>query len=155
MKRGEWKYLAVFLAMLAFVVWANVNLSETVWEVTLDSNDNRAYGSEIVYEALPHIVGQENVVQLDAPPYTILADTTLQHTTYLFLTDQFASDNTEWEAMIDYVDRGNVVFISAVMFNDDLVKTIGVNHEVDFWINESVTPDSAALAAFSQSFFFS
>ncbi len=139
MKKGEYKYLVIFVAMLAFVVWANANMSDNAWELSLDGEDARAYGSEILFEALPFVVGEENLSTVNVPPYELIADTTLRNTNYMFITAELPADEVEWEALTQHVARGNVVFIAAHQFENQLLQRLGVRNEIDLKFN---LPDS-------------
>ena len=125
-------YVGVFLSILVVVVWANVAYQPVVWEKSFQREDTQPYGGKIIHDLLPYLMDGATVEAVDVPPYELLADTTQRNINYVFLTQQFQPDAVEAEALIDFVARGNVVFVAAEAYAGDLAPHLGLTVDYNF-----------------------
>ncbi len=130
--KKERVYFGVLLAIFAFLVWGNMGLENDPWERTYERGDSRAYGSQVLYELLPQVFDGAEVLSIDIPPYLVLSDDDHQKVNYLFITNVFTPDETESEALLNFVEAGNVVFIAAQSISGHLADTLGVWTELEF-----------------------
>ena len=82
------------------------------------------FDAEMLYRLLPGWLGAP-VEPVDAPPFEVLADTTLQRTLYLFLTGSFEPDEAEADRLLAFAARGNTVLMVAQDFGGPLSWALG------------------------------
>ena len=82
------------------------------------------FDAEMLYRLLPGWLGAP-VEPVEAPPFEVLGDTTLQNTLYLFLTGSFEPDEAEADRLLAFVERGNTVLMVATDFGGPLSWALG------------------------------
>ncbi|MEM8484142.1 MAG: DUF4350 domain-containing protein [Bacteroidota bacterium] len=130
--RKDAKYLSVFLLVFALVVWANAKSTENPWEVSFQRGDTRAYGSSILFDTMPYLFENKEIRSINFPPYTLLEDTSIVNTNYLFITRNFDIDKAEADALLRYVARGNTLFIAADVIQPPLSDLLDIKTDVEF-----------------------
>ena len=80
--------------------------------IRLEREGTAPFDAEVFYEMLPGWIGAE-VAPVGEPAFVRLADTTLENTTYLFLTRHFAPGEDEADRLIAFLERGNTVVVAA------------------------------------------
>lgn len=132
MSRKDAKYLSVFLLVLALVVWLNAQSTENLWEASFERSDTQAYGSSLLFETMSYLFENKEVVPVSVPPYLLLEDTSLVNTNYMFITRVFDIDQAEAEVLLQYVARGNTLFIAADVVQPPMSDLIGIRTDVEF-----------------------
>jgi hypothetical protein len=114
MSRREYIYAGVFVGLVVLAVVVELATPDPVdWTDSYERDDARPYGSEVLVAVLPELVPGGRVVPVEQPPYLHLRDTTRTGSAYLFVTNRFAPDPAETGALLDYVARGNDLFLAA------------------------------------------
>lgn len=125
--RLERRFGWVLLATVALVVGVAWWMPQPVdWSDSFAAEDSRPYASDVVRAALPDLFPGSTVRTVTDPPFARLQDTTTAGGAYVFVTDQFAPDETEADRLLDYVDRGNTVFVAAHHFAGGVADTLGL-----------------------------
>ncbi|GAB5518335.1 MAG: hypothetical protein RhofKO_05860 [Rhodothermales bacterium] len=114
MMQGERKYWWLLGGLLAVVVIIELIKPQPVdWRESYAANDARPLGGDVLRTVLPSLFPGHPVVDVEAAPYQHLVDTTLHSSNYVFVTDAFAPDEAETVRLLNYVGRGNHVYIAA------------------------------------------
>ena len=82
------------------------------------------FDAEMLYRLLPGWL-EAPVEPVDAPPFEVLGDTTLEGTLYLFLTGSFEPDGAEADRLLAFAERGNTVLMVAQDFGGPLSWALG------------------------------
>jgi hypothetical protein len=109
------------------------------WNYTYSNKDDIPYGTEAVFRLLPQMIGKFQVETVREPVYNRLAEDTIpakgkkntEKTTYMFVNTSFDVDENDQKALLDYVAKGNTVFISSYDFPDSIMVVLGVNALLD------------------------
>lgn len=105
------------------------------WRESYSNKDNIPYGTEVIYELLPDLIGNAQVETVRVPPYNhLLRDTAMVvnrksvpiKSSYVFINDEFDVDENDQKAILNYVGKGNTAFISAYDFPDSIMNVLGV-----------------------------
>lgn len=132
--------LGVLAGLLVLVALGSPAPLDT--RIRLERQGNAPFDAEVFYESLPEWLGTE-VTPVAQPAYDVLEDTTVTGTTYVFLTKEFVPGEAEADRLLDFVERGNTVFVGA--------------HYMDGWFFEALSsPDTTMplLGAYEQFDFF-
>lgn len=125
--RQERRFGWILMATVALVVGVAWWVPRPVdWSDSFAADDSRPYASDVVRAALPDLFPGSTVRTVTDPPYARLQDTTTASGAYVFVTDQFAPDEVEAGRLLDYVDRGNTVFVAAHHFARGVADTLGL-----------------------------
>ncbi|MEL6615226.1 MAG: DUF4350 domain-containing protein, partial [Bacteroidota bacterium] len=123
-----WIFL-VGAGLVALMVLASDTQVDT--RIRLERTGDQPFDAEVFYTALPEWVGA-SVTPVDVPAYTYLADSTLSGTTYLFLTRAFAPGEDESDRLLDFVARGNTVFVAAHSIGGPMFTRLGTPSDSSF-----------------------
>lgn len=140
------KYVALILLLFVALVLLDYFRPKPVdWSETYSREDKIPYGTYALYEVLPGIFQNEPVVSVREPIYNQLEDSTLRGN-YVFINKAFEADSLDVNHLLNFVSRGNQVFIAAERFSSYLADTLHFDTE----ILQSTNPDSTALVFTSQ-----
>jgi hypothetical protein len=121
----DWKYIA-YLVLLA-VIFVSVFLSQEKqydWKVTLAHEDKNPYGTFVLNELLPSAFGQG--VETNYRTFYEFKDSLRQFENVVILSTNFGPGNEDVKAMLDYVDKGGVIFVSTNHLGGLLADTLGL-----------------------------
>lgn len=126
------KYLLILLAtVLGYVLFEYYRPKPIDWTPTYQNDDKIPFGTQALFELLPGIMGQQTVKLVRQPAYNFLTETKpAGRSNYVFVAQQFKADNNDLKLLLDYVRRGNNVFISAYELPDTLGATLGFKADV-------------------------
>ena len=96
------------------------------WEASLKYRDKKPYGTYIFYESLEDLF-PSNQLQNNRQNYYQLweYDTTYNHNLIIIRPD-FYTDDYSIDALLDYINEGNTVLLSAFSFDSYLKDTLGI-----------------------------
>ncbi|WP_347159466.1 DUF4350 domain-containing protein [Pontibacter chitinilyticus] len=140
------RYIVLILLLFSGLVLLEYFRPKPVdWSQTYSRKDKIPYGTYALYELLPGLFPGQQVQQVREPVYNQLQDTTLQGN-YIFIQKYFAADSLDTQLLLDFVRRGNQVFIAAEEFAPSLRDTLHFNTA---FLN-TTSPDSTGLYFTSQ-----
>lgn len=148
------KYIIILVSLLLLLVLVEYNAPKVVnWTATFERKDKIPFGTYVLYENLNKIFsGDINpCVQTiyqevdDAPQYEKqLYD--LRATNYLFITDDFSVPDEDLHSLIDFVNKGNNVFIASERFSINFLDTLGV--DIGWYYNSKMFKRDSLLLNF-------
>jgi hypothetical protein len=123
------------------------------WNATYRNKDKIPFGTQALFELLPEVFGSQEVTSLREPIYNHLTEAKLpRRSTYVFVNRSFEADRNDRRELLDYVKRGNDVFISAYYFPDTLLSTLGVKADLkDFSLRDTTLVMNFVNPAFKKS----
>jgi len=142
MKRKEIRFLIPIVITIVILFVIKMSEPEQIdWSYDFSKNGTIPYGGYIVHDILPDLFPTTEIINREVPIYNVLKVNYYYKTNYLFINSYFAPDELDTQYLMDYVKRGNNVFISAFdiqgnladslqiktygnIFNDDTLKII-------------------------------
>ena len=94
-------------------------------------------GTSVLYQLMESEPGKE-LQELNRPPYELLKENELAGS-YFFLNDYINFDETEADLLLDWVSKGNQVFVAAKSPGEQLLDSLGLEIETAFLTNSLVT----------------
>ena len=144
--KGYRNYIALIVLLFGALVALEYFRPKPVdWSHTYTRKDKIPFGTYALYTLLPDIFPGEDVQEVREPIYNLLQDSTLSGN-YVFINSYFEADSVDTNALLDFVSRGNQVFIAAENISRFLTDTLQFETEV----LESTSPDSTGLYFTSQ-----
>ena len=97
------------------------------WTPSYSDKDKIPFGTKALVELLPDVFGGQEVTSLRLPIYNHLTESKLPtKSNYIFVCQNFDIDKNDRVQLLNYVKKGNNVFISAYDFSDTLLKILDV-----------------------------
>ncbi|MCM4156587.1 DUF4350 domain-containing protein [Gramella sp. AN32] len=118
----------LFLLLVISLVYLEASEPEPLnWNPSYTSSDKIPLGAYVFYD-LYKDQNSEEFQEVKIPPYEFLQDSSLAGT-YFFLNDYVAYDKDELDDLLEWVSRGNDLFISAYHFGSLLQDTLKISME--------------------------
>jgi hypothetical protein len=140
-------FYVVLLLLIAFSFPKKIN-----WTPTYSKEHKLPYGSYVLYERLSDIFGKTNIATLTKPFYNFetVGEKAIN---YVFVADEFKPDNLDINALLNFAEEGNNVFIAANSFPDKLEDTLGISIEPEYdYLTQRIFNGSDTMNAVSFSF---
>ncbi len=139
MKRKNIKYLIpLIITLIILTIIKIVEPEEVDWTKSFAKKDKIPYGGYIIYDIVPNLFPDNEVVLKELPIYNILKDNYYYGTNYIFINTYFSPDRLDAEYLLGYVSDGNNVFISAFGIYGDLADSLKIKTFDEFFSQDSV-----------------
>ncbi|TBW28933.1 DUF4350 domain-containing protein [Gramella sp. KN1008] len=116
----------LFILLVISLAWLESSEPEPInWTPSYTAGDKIALGSLVFYEHL-QAAFPDSISQIKIPPYEYL-NGNAANGTYFFLNDQVQFDKDELEDLLNWVSRGNRLFISSNGFGENLEDTLKIS----------------------------
>jgi hypothetical protein len=139
MKKRNIKFLVPLIVTLTILsIIKIVEPEEVDWTKSFAKKDKIPYGGYIIYDIIPNLFPDNEVVLKELPIYNILKDSYYYGTNYVFINTYFSPDRLDAEYLLDYVAEGNNVFISAFGIYGDLADSLKIETFDEFFSEDSV-----------------
>jgi hypothetical protein len=144
MLKGNRRYIFFLIICLAVLVVLQVITPKPVnWKVSYMRKDKIPYGTSAIYEMLPFLFPRSSVTDVKVPLYNSLNEKTYNNTNYIIINDQFEPDKLDIRQLLDFVKKGNTVFISSNYSSEELQDTLKYGTTV-FFDEHMYEPDSVS-----------
>jgi hypothetical protein len=101
------------------------------WQATYSNKDKIPFGTQALYELLSDVLPKQTIENVRLPVYNQLKKSKLPiKSSYVFVNQSFTIDKNDRTALLNYVSKGNTVFISAYDFPDTLLSILGIAAKV-------------------------
>lgn len=137
-KRSKILLVAAIVVFVAYVYVESVKPKPINWFPTYAAKHKLPYGTYVIRNELENIFSDTDILDINIPPYTFLQDTT-KTGTYIFIDDGLNFGEDEFNKLLEFVNKGNDVFISTHGINIDTL---------------NLKTDVISSAAFQQNVFF-
>ena len=139
---GRRYYIMLGILAVLFIL-VNAGSPKSVnWKPNYKYNDKNPYGSEVTYKLMEDIFGKDNLDHNNFSPYDYLKNND-QNFNILYVASVIPSNDLDKEAIMEFAEKGNNVFIAANYFSGPLADTLGLqnqgNHSFGFGPLDSIT----------------
>ena len=122
-------FFGFFMLLVVFLTYLEATEPEPVnWTPSYMSDDKIPLGSLVFYESWGN-TNNWKMEEISIPAFEKLADS-LGNGTYFFLNNSVAFDQDELDRLLDWVNKGNELFISARGISPALLDTLHVETKV-------------------------
>ncbi|MGE5797547.1 MAG: DUF4350 domain-containing protein, partial [Ignavibacteria bacterium] len=137
MKYSRYFFVLGFTILL-LVIFKISSPKEIDWSLSFSNEDKIPNGSYILYRILPEIFPENKITPVYYPAYNNLYELEHRNSGYIFLNDEFSPDELDSRELLNYVERGNYVFVSANYLRGKLFDSLKVNTSIRFTNSDSV-----------------
>ncbi len=126
-------YLALFVAVIAAIIVIEALKPKPInWYPSHVSSHTLPYGTLVVRQELERLLPTKDIADIRIAPYVYLQDTT-KTGTYIFIDNAINFGKEEFDQLLNFVDRGNDVFLSTHGANIDTLNLVTEKaHTVSF-----------------------
>lgn len=123
-------YILIFLAAVFGVFLLESTKKKTInWFPSYASQDKIPYGTFVFHEILKKKTGNAPIVENHVPPFEFLKDSA-QSGTFIFINQNVYFGEDEGGKLLDFVSRGNDLFIASETIESFLLDTLGLETEI-------------------------
>jgi len=129
----EKKYIIGFAIVLAiFVLVEFVKPKETDWTVSFSNQDKIPFGTYALFDLMKETYPQDILKTNYRSFYEFAEKNEPENTNYIIITDNLELNNLAINDILDYVEKGNNLFIAANYFDYNLLDTLKIEDDF-FW----------------------
>ncbi|RXG16334.1 putative protein DUF4350 [Leeuwenhoekiella aestuarii] len=128
----RYKIMAVLLVVfLSLLIIGEATQPEPVnWFPGYGKQDKIPFGTYVFYDQLPSIIDEERLEDVNIPPFEFLLDSTdTPEGTYLFLNSSVYNDASESAKILDWVAKGNTLFVASKAISETILDSLCLNTE--------------------------
>lgn len=126
-------YIIVLSALLVVYLVAQYNRPKPVdWSSSYSKDDKIPFGTYVLYNRIGDILPRAQVVSSREPFYNVLHNYGTQHGAYIIIADGVNPSKYDTEALADFVNAGNDVFIAASYLGEALQKKFKLGTQLAF-----------------------
>lgn len=97
------------------------------WQKSFTSGDKIPFGAFVLYDQLDEIFNRDDIISVDEVPVDfLLKNDSITNANYIFINDYLSFDSVESDYLMDFVARGNKVFIASNGAYGSLADTLGL-----------------------------
>jgi len=136
MKRS-WIYIGVFVLLIVILFIIESSIPKPIdWTPTFNEIHKKQWGTYVLHSELENLFPESDIEDALNTPYEKLKDEgRCYNTTYIFIDEIVDFDFESIEELLDFVDDGNKLFISAEHISTDLLDKLDINIDVQFSYN--------------------
>lgn len=139
MSRFQKIVLGVFIIAVAALVYMEATKPVPInWFPSYVESATIPLGSKVIYELLEEKLG-DRFKKIDNPPFENLNNSTFNGT-YFFVNNDIDFDEAERDRLLDWVDRGNQLFISANYVSHLLKDTLKLETQT-IWLSDNIVTE--------------
>lgn len=122
----DWKYIIYLIILAALVLMVVLGKDKQYdWQVTYAHEDKNPYGAFALNELLPSVLA-DKFIQHRYKTFYELKDSILADENFFVIAGTFNPDKEDASALINHVQKGGKVFISANYIYGKLADTLGI-----------------------------
>jgi len=126
--RGAKVYgIIIAVTVIIYILFEWLAPRPVSWDASLKHTDKRPYGTYVLHQSLEDLF-PKNTIKTNHDNYYELwdNDTTFNHS-LIIIRPNFYSDEYSLDALLDYINEGNDVFISSFSFDSYLLDSLGID----------------------------
>ncbi|MGB5944143.1 MAG: DUF4350 domain-containing protein [Leeuwenhoekiella sp.] len=129
----KYKIMAgILVLLLTFLIVAEATKKDPInWFASFGQDDKIPFGSYVLYNELRKAIPEDRLKQVNQPPFGFLEDST-NSGTYFFLNNSVGFDEAETDKLLDWVARGNTLYIAARYQSQSLMDTLKLRTQYFF-----------------------
>ena len=133
-------FIIVIVVAIGLLTFLEANEPEPVnWFPSYAKTDKIPLGTFVSYNLIKEAFTEEKVKDINQPPYEFLTDNDTVSGTYFFVNGTVNFDKDELNKVLNWVDKGNTLFISAKTIEEKLLDTLQLEAENLISVNNITT----------------
>ena len=131
--------LYIFGGVLLLILITEISRPVPInWMPSYTSVDKIPFGSYVFFEELEEVYGSGSIERIESDPFVFLSEETQPgNAAYIFINDYLDFDERQLEELLEFVNNGNTIFMSANYFGAGIEDSLGFYAEI---IYDQTTP---------------
>jgi hypothetical protein len=118
--------IIIAITVVVYILFEWLAPRSVSWDASLKYTDKKPYGTYVLYKSLEDLFPNTTIKTNHENYYELWEnDTTFNHS-MIIIRPSFYSDEYSIDALLDYVNEGNDVFISSFAFDSYLLDSLGI-----------------------------
>ncbi|MBU2526855.1 MAG: DUF4350 domain-containing protein [Bacteroidetes bacterium] len=130
MKFNKFNIAIGLAAFVGLVLILGTNENKVNWFASYASHHKIPYGTFVFKELLQQKVDALNFREISIPPFEFLKKDSLATGTYLFINTDIPLGEDEANVLLDWVSKGNTLFIGAQRISKTITDTLGIKEKL-------------------------
>ena len=128
MRYKQWIVICLLVLLTFAYAWNEAEGSKEVdWSETYSRKDKIPYGTYILYQSLPYLFPEAEIVPANLDLYEELQKTGQgRNTGYISVSAYFKTNGEGARRLLEWIGRGNWAFIAADKLQDSLLNALGI-----------------------------
>jgi len=147
MSKGNRRYIIILTICFVGLILLQVLSPKPIdWRLSYMKKDKVPYGTSALHDALSGIFPVQSINIKNVPVYNSLKGNEINNCNYIFINQSFSPDKLDTRELLNFVGRGNNVFIAANYFSGKLADTLKIKTDNFFIYGSGISTDSAGLS---------
>jgi len=139
MSKKGWVYITIGVLTLAAIFAMEYNKPKKInWYPSYVSHHKIPYGTYILNDLMEKYF-PNNVLQIQKPPFELLRRADSIKGTYFFVNETVSFEEAELNALLEWVDQGNTLFVASDYFEKKLLDTLHLE-QTNVYNDEQLEP---------------
>ena len=135
--------ILLFVLLVGALIFLEANEAKPInWFPSYAKTDKIPLGTFVSYQL---IKDSYEVKDVNKPPYEFMNDTDSIQGNYVFVNNTVTFDNAELEKILQWVERGNILFIATKNFSKNLLDTLNLKIENKVALDNTQTQPLVSL----------
>lgn len=131
--RSKAPYILLAVLFVGYILLEVLGPQPTNWNPSYQQDKATPFGSELLFNRLPDLFPGAEIKSVEESPTKVLKLFEKKRANYIIIQEEFKTDQFEARALLDFVRRGNDVFIAASIFEGSLADSLSVRNLDEFW----------------------
>ncbi len=146
MFKGNRRYIIILtICFTALILLQILSPKPIDWRLSYMKKDKIPYGTSALHDALPGIFPAQTIRNQNVPVYNSIKGNEANNCNYIFINQSFAPDKLDTRELLNFVKRGNEVFIAANYFSGKLADTLKLKTDNFDVFGNKAMPDSTQI----------
>ncbi|CAM4311971.1 DUF4350 domain-containing protein [Zobellia nedashkovskayae] len=121
------KYIIIAVATVALLMVMQYNRPKEInWTNSYVAKHKIPYGTFVLNDVMQNLF-KDKIQQVNIPPFEFLKENEDISGTYFFVNNNVSFGDTELASLLDWVDKGNTLFIASENYEEQLLDTLKIN----------------------------
>ena len=126
------KYIAVLISLIIILfLFLLLSPKEINWSYSFSKDDKIPYGNFVTFKAISEIF-DEGILSVDEPVYNSIGTESDSGMNYIFINDNFSPDKLDIQTLLEFIKKGNNVFIAAGYFNQSFRDSFNIKTSLSY-----------------------
>ncbi len=129
-KKGKVYIILVVLTILSIVYLEYSKPQELNWYPSYAKHHKIPFGTYVLHNQMERLFDEEQIMQINQPPFQFLFDNDDVQGTYVFINDNINFGKAELERLLHWTSNGNTLFLASLDFEELLLDTLNLKTEI-------------------------
>ncbi|WP_299313527.1 DUF4350 domain-containing protein [uncultured Aquimarina sp.] len=118
-------FIIIIIAIIGLLTFLEASEPEPInWFPSYAKTDKIPLGTFVSYSIMKETFGDPKLKDINQPPYEFLLDNDTVSGTYFFVNGSISFDDSELDRILDWVGKGNTLFVSSKTISSNLLDTL-------------------------------